>query len=125
MDYKEFLSSYFTSFKVLNSKDNEFIVNIPLMYRFSDCSSTLSITTNNDGSITISDRGETIKYLEDCFVKAKDYENQINAICMQEDIEFTNNCFVKHFPANSNKTSKNFMSFICALYMIANINITK
>ena len=73
--------------------------------------------------MTISDRGETLDYLNECFDPAQ-YMDKIQAICKYFSITLENDVFTGEIASyESNQSMRTFHMFIGAMNMIANIDV--
>ncbi len=124
MDIKNFLNTFFKSFDCYE-ENNGLVFVLPNKYSYAEKRTSFFITEESNGGFTISDRGQTLKYLEDEMdVDLANYSNFINKLCKQYEIKLENKVFTAHLASfETNQTMINLLNFLGAMQTIANIAV--
>ena len=119
---EKFLDHLRESYSVREHEDG-FIINTPILYRFADHTFSFFLKSNDGCGFTVSDRGETLDYLNECFDPAQ-YMDKIQAICKYFSITLENDVFTGQIASyETNQAMRTFHIFIGAMNMIANIDV--
>ncbi len=103
--------------------EDGFIISTEIMYTYADHTFSFFIKNEDNCGFTISDRGQTLNYLNECFDPEK-YADKIQAICNHFSITRENDVFSAHIASyETNQTIRTFHAFVEAMSMIANIDI--
>lgn len=124
MDIKNFLNTFLTSFDCYE-ENNGLVFVLPNKYNYAEKRTSFFITEETNGGFTISDRGQTLNYLEDEMdVDLAGYSNFINKLCKQYEIKLENKVFTAHLASfETNQTMINLLNFLGAMQTIANIAV--
>lgn len=119
---EEFMKHLRESYSCREYEDG-FIISTPIMYHFADHTFSFFIKEDEVCGFTITDRGETLDYLNECFDPAI-YMDKIQTICKHFSITLENDVFSAHIASYmTNQTMRTFHMFIGAMNMIANIDL--
>ncbi len=108
---------------ICRAYEDGFVLNTDIMYSFADHTFSFFIKEDSVAGFTITDRGETLAYLNECF-DPEQYADKIEAICRHYCITREGDVFSAHVASyETNQTIRTFHMFVGAMHMIANIDL--
>lgn len=123
---KQFFEEYLSSYTVYEN-ENDFVLCTPIMYKFADHHFSFHIKKEENGGYEITDGGQTLDYLsENVDNPIKEFGEEIATICKFFGITLKDDIFSAHVASiETNQMARTVDMFIGAMFMIANINITR
>lgn len=119
---EKFIENLKSSYTVEKYKDG-FVLYTPIMYKYADHTFSFYIKQNENGGFTITDRGQTLDYLDEAF-DPMEYWDSILKVCKKFEIDFNDGVFSGKIASyQTNQTMRTLNIFIGAINIIANIDV--
>ena len=122
MDIEKFLKKYHEEIRYAKC-GNGFEIAFPFKFCHDDRISSVFISEDETGLFTITDNGNTVKYLENMGVDVQEYADKIKKICKLFDLEFANDEFKGVLGEyETNQTFVQLTNFLVGISHIATVH---
>lgn len=122
MDIKKFLSKYNEEIRYAEL-DGGYEIAFPFKFVNDDRISSVFISEDETGLFTVTDNGNTLKYLENSGVDVREYANKIKKICKLFNLEYNNGEFKGILGEyETNQTFTQLTSFFAGISHIATVH---